>query len=286
MAGAFAMTGFKSNLAWITPEEWEQLHKLPTKPSIRDEALWPIKNTSRFKLKRIVRTDANGQFEMRFQRSDMIHEFVVFEEDYLTAVLSRSDFGRVANGCLELPKMPLYPAAKIMIEPHVDCINVWLRFIPESQYGRKGPRYAVKVEGNIKQPCYIPAGHSYRAEFSIPYEDEWCIPKIPQTVNLKQGETLDLGRFVFEPAIKIFIKVVDSAGEPVVGVRLAKLSDDPYKMYGIHRTDENGICPYYVEPNSEPRFNAFQHEDLRLLKSVTLKIGGREDEGKEFTIQL
>jgi hypothetical protein len=287
MAGAFVMTGFKSNLAWITPEEWEKLHKLPVNPLLSDDALWPIKNTSDFKLKGIARTDPNGRFEMKLRRGEQVLDFVAFEQDYCSATVSKDRFGPLENNRVQLPKVSLFPAAKVMIEPRVDYSNVWLRFFPESEDGREGPGYGEKVEKNLKQPCYIPAGHRYRLEFSIPYDDEWCIPEIPQRVKLKQSETLDLGRFVFEPAIKILIKVIDSESKPAVGVRLIRSYDDPYHNVVAHKTDENGITSFHVEPSSEIVFSVLCNcPGNHVVKTAAFRIGGREDEGKEFTIQL
>jgi len=124
-------------------------------------------------------------------------------------------------------------------------------------------------------------------KFSISYEDKWCIPDIPQTINLKQGEVLDLGRFVFEPAIRIFIKVLDSAGERVEGAPVVRSYDDPYHNVRAHKTNEAGKASFYVEPNSEVTFNVFQDEkSWKVLKAVTFKIGGRENEGKVFILKL
>jgi hypothetical protein len=284
MVGAFVMGGFKSNLAWLTSEEWKELHKLPTNPSLGHEALWPIRNISPFKPKRIVRTDSNGLFEMRFGYRDLIHEVVAFEENYFSSARRP---GRAVNGRVELPPMSLLPAAKVVVEPHVECRNIWLRFIPEGDAGYNGPRLSSRLEGYLRQPCHVPTGTKLKVKFSIPYEDQWCIPDIPQTISLKQGETLDLGRFVFEPAIKVFVKVVDSAGEPVKGLPTTRWFDDPYHHVEARSTNENGKIAFNVEPNSEVAFTVYRdRKTWQVLKTVTFKIGGRDDEGKEFILKL
>jgi hypothetical protein len=302
MNGAFVMAGGGRNLAWITQEHWKELHKLPTNPSLSNEALRPIKDTSPFKPGLIVRTGPDGRFEITSRPDALIFYFVAFEENYLSTELGHSGFPPLKDGQVEFPPMPLFPAAKIMIEPYVGCSNVWLGFIAEpnenssrattffNMYGgySSGPEvYRPSLKGQVRQPYHVPAGVRFKMKFSIPYEEKWCIPDIPQTINLKQGETLDLGRFVFDPALKIFLKVIDSAGKPVVGVPIVRWFDDISHNIRALETDSSGKAAFYVEPNLEVKFTIYRDQkSWKILKTVTCEVGGREDEGKEFTVKL
>lgn len=303
MEGAFVMTGFEGNLAWITSQEWEQLHRLPTKPSLNDEALWPVKNISGSgSLGPIGRTNSDGRFEIALSVHEMVYEIVAFEEDYLSTRLRRDSFGTSRNGRVDLQPMPLFPAAKVMIEPQLDCRNFFLGFVPdENDYSRKaaiffnmyggyssGPEARmVGLARNQRQPYHVPAEVSFKMKFSIPYDDECCIPEIPGTVRLEQGEVLDLGRFVFEPAIKIFVKVVDASGKAIEGIHVTRWFDDPYHNIRKRKTDAKGRIQYNVEPNSKVRFTLFPDtNNWNVRKEVALEIGGRDYSGKEFVIGL
>ncbi|MHC4477440.1 MAG: hypothetical protein ACYTEL_17470 [Planctomycetota bacterium] len=300
--GAFVIVGFQSNLAWITPQEWKELHKLPIDPSPEAEAVRPIKDTSNFPLRAIARTGPKGRFEIRSRTGQIVHEIVAFEQNYVSTTLPRRYFGRAQDGRFDLPAMPLFPAAKVVIEPRVDCQNVLLDLIPEANdnspmaaaFVQMQPGYVpgpqlvnARVEPYLRQPHYVPAGLNFRLRFSIPYEDQWTIPEIPQEINLRQGETLDLGRFIFERGIRVFLKVLDSSGNPIRGVPVVRFFDDPYHHIEALQTDENGRIPYNVEPNSEVKFRVYRDtKKWEVLKNATIKIGGRDDSGKEFVIGL
>lgn len=149
------------------------------------------------------------------------------------------------------------------------------------------------LEMNREHTFRVPAGAKFKILFIVPH-DEWCVPDIPEIENLKQGETLDLGRCTFKPAMKIYLKVVNSAGESVKGVPITKTFNDQYYFIQsalqrpeVHITDENGKTAFYVKPNSEAKFDIYRSlESWEVLKAVTFEIGGREDEGKVFTVQF
>ena len=86
--------------------------------------------------------------------------------------------------------------------------------------------------------------------------------------------------------MKIFLKMVSSAGSPLECVPIRELWADPYQDISVHRTDEDGKTAFYVPPNSKVKFNVYQDEESwEVVKTVTYEIGGKEDKGKVFTVQ-
>jgi hypothetical protein len=267
-----------------------------------------------------VKTDSNGRFEIRFRPNSQRHdELTAFKEDYFSAQISIGDLPRAKSGRVEVQPMLLFPAAKLKIVPCIagdapagyrvvaaaERIRPWVVIghnespIWSSTFsamcrglsgrGRIPPQ---RLKMNHEHTFPVPAGVDFRLRLTTRYES-LCPPYIPQTINLKQGELLNLGRCVFEPAIQIFLKVVDSVGEPMSSIAIAKRPNDPYNTRGsllgvkFHRTSKSGRVAFYVRPNSQAKFDIYR--DVRtsdVIKTVTFKMGGREDEGKEFVVQL
>ncbi|HUT31603.1 MAG TPA: hypothetical protein VMX13_17565 [Sedimentisphaerales bacterium] len=308
MAGAFVMTRRSGNLAWITPEEWKQLHKLPINPSLGDEALWPIKNISSSKLPQIVRTDANGGFEMRLSRASRLQELVAFEENFLSTALWHRHFGPAEDGRVEVPPIPIFPAAKIKVTPFVDVdpfAEPSMFVIPAHLRPRliidedKNPSWVAtfssmygssiskpQLEMGQPQAFYVPAESRLGILLEVS-QDYFYAAGVLEITNLKHGEILDLGLQEFKRTMKIVLKVLDSADEPVVGRKLRKHPDGFSYNIDPHKTNKEGLTTFYVRPNSEAKFDVLcTCPGEHIVKTVEFKIGGREDEGKDFTIQL
>jgi hypothetical protein len=314
MAGAFIMAGLERNLADITAEEWEVMHKLPVNPPVNHPVLEPLFYMSPWPIKKVVRTDSNGRFEMSLKRkAPLPHEFVAFEENYLSAVIGRHDFGSPKDGHIELGRMPLFPAAKIRIYPCVevynngkpciqaDNVNVFLQVALEgmensreesiffrgySGFSRGARTPTSRPNMNHTAWFYVPAGFSYKLEFDLHFDHGWSIPEIPQTINLKQGETLDLGKFVFDPLLKLPVKVITSNGYPINGVWVKNLSiKGPHYVGRTDQTKNKGMALLYVKPDSKQQI-LFDFRDVyaNMRHTLLLDVGSKEDVGKGFTI--
>jgi hypothetical protein len=315
MAGAFVMAGLEKNLAEVTAEEWEVMHKLPVNPPVNHPVLEPLSYMSPWPIKKIVRTDSNGRFEMSFKRKDKLpYEFVAFEENYLSAAITTYDYGSPKDGRIELGRMPLYPAAKVRIYPCIEAYNngnpriqaynvsVWLRVRREgmqnsreasiffSRYGgysRGVQTPTSQPEMNQTKTLYVPAGFSHKLEFDLPYDQGWIIPDIPQEINLKQGETLDLGKYVFLPRLKLSVKVLTSTGYPIERVRVENLSRKNSVYTNVLTTDKKGVVPLYVQLNSKQEILFdFSNIYANMRRTLLLDVGSKEDAGKGFTVVL
>ena len=111
MPGAFVI-GFISsshgNLSIITDQQWQALHALPVEPDLTDPAVKPI--TQIYGVKKIVRTDELGNFQMSFRPGE-IYGFIAFEKDYLGLMHRRHALIADRNGQAEIPVMKLYPSS-------------------------------------------------------------------------------------------------------------------------------------------------------------------------------
>ncbi|MHC4543499.1 MAG: hypothetical protein ACYTDW_05665 [Planctomycetota bacterium] len=315
MAGAFVMAGLEKNLAEVMAEEWEVMHKLPVKPSVNHPVLEPLSYMSPWPIKKVVRTDSNGRFEMSFKRKGKLpYEFVAFEENYLSAAIIRPYFSSPKDGRMEIGLMPLFPAAKVRIYPCIEIynkgkpcheasqVNVFLRVAREgiensreasiffSRYGGYSGGVQTptsRSEMNQTTSFYVPAGFSHRLEFDLPYDQGWIIPDIPREINLKQGETFDLGKYVFLPRLKLSVKVLTSTGYPIERVRVKNLSRKNSVYTNVLTTDKKGVVPLYVQLNSKQEILFdFSNIYANMRRTLLLDVGSKEDAGKGFTVVL
>ena len=96
----------------ITEEQWEALHALPVDPCLTDPAVKPVCEI--YVVKKIVRTDEQGYFQMSFRPGE-IYGFIAFEENYLGLMHRRHALIPDENGMVKIPAMTLYPAATVFV---------------------------------------------------------------------------------------------------------------------------------------------------------------------------
>ena len=89
--------------------------------------------------------------------------------------------------------------------------------------------------------------------------------------------------------MKVYVKIVDSAGEPVEGVPVRKLVGNTGSV--AHNTDENGRVMFYLPPYSRGRFyvsyyGRAEEAGMHLKEELPYKIMGEEDNESEFVLEL
>lgn len=259
-------------------------------------------------------TDSEGLFEATFKPSDYLYSFIASKENYMDTQITRSGFGAVQDGTVELQPMLLFPAAKIKIYPCIEeynsgrpCIEAenvgcWLKFLKDetdfsknasiffSLYGgySSGPEIEFpRLKVNWYRTYYVPAGISFNIKLIPSYrEKQWWPPDLKQTLKLKQGEILDLGRLELKPAVKIVLKVVDFVDKPIEGLPIQQVFDEAYSGVVAEVSDQEGLVTFHVEPNSEVTFKIRLADRIaHLQRYSTYKVEGREDEGKVFKFQ-
>jgi len=216
-----------------------------------------------------------------------------------------------ASGQVTLPPVKLFPAGTVLIEPvfpeyaygnsrrprltmsivtDKDDPTPWLKDLWASPVENSGASVARQkdLSPNARRSVYVPASVTMTLLLYDYLESPVAPLAIPDVV-VGQGETRDLGRLELDSGVTVAVKVIDSAGKPVKGVRL-NCMDDRYGHCGlIAPTNANGIAEAHVAPSSKGRFVLYYYgrspED-RLEASVANSVAGPEDNGREFVLQL
>ena len=302
MPGAFVI-GFsgkrKGNLSMITDRQWEALHALPADPSLADPAVKSICEI--YGVIRIVRAEELGHFQMSFRPGE-IYGFIAFEEHYLGLQHRRHALIPNENRMAEVPAMKLYPAATVVVEACTEAerISIWPRWVIDENDNAVWVRdflatddrresmftYDSWLEPNQAQSFHIPAGLNVRLKLDTPYDREWCPIEISKVIHLAQGQVVDLGRYEFKPALEVSVLVTDAWGEPVEGVPVRMVHNGTHWSVA-HNSDQTGISRFHVVPHSQGEFGVYRVEDgIFLRETIPYTIGGNEDAGRQFTLQL
>jgi len=303
MAGA-CVIGYNSkargNLSMITDRQWQALHALPADPSLTDPAVKPVCDI--YGVKKIVRTDGQGRFQMSFRPGE-IYGFIAFEENYLGLQHRRHALIPDENRQAEIPVIKLYPAATVLIEVRTEAehISIWPRWIIDENKNPVWVReflatddrresmftYDAWIAQNKAQSFHVPAGLNLRVKLDTPYERQFCPIEIPQVIHLAQGQVLDLGRHEFKPALEVYVQMTNTQGLAIEGVPVRVLRNgDTWSV--AHNTDESGIALFHVAPNSHGQFGVSYHGEggLYLNETIPYDMGGNQDSGRQFTLQL
>ncbi len=332
MPGAIVMSvedGFGNDVSLLEPNQWDAICSVGPELDPQEPALAPLKEA--FKFKKITQTDPKGSFEISFRPGEIGGCLVAVKKDYLGAAqklsyfmptdetkTKTSEFEAVepdGDGCITLPEMKLFPAGTIVIEPNVpteaeeaghdevrlhwftdpDDNTFWLSDLWATPKNNKGGYlfYKYDLRSNEIETAYIPAGLELTMRVYMMGESRWG-PIIIDGIKLEQGQVLDLGRQDFQPAIRVSLKVIDSANEPVesVSVRINN-NVSPWLIFMQGPiTNENGIVRFRVPTYSSGEFVIEYYEDakdsksMHLRESVAYEIGGEEDAGREFTMTI
>jgi len=294
----------RNNFSSITDQQWEALYALPADPCVEDSALEPLQSI--YGVKKVVRTDGNGKFEMNVDLREALYGFVAFEKNYLGIMHRTFALEPDANRYAEVPVIQLYPAAKVMVEPrittkHLSVLPGWL--IEESNNPPTWVKELLNTDDrrerlftydnwikiNTRQSFYIPAEVNLRVKLSTPHDEKFDAITTNEVINLAQGEVYDLGAQIFDSnsTIKVSVKVVNSAGEAVKGVPVRQLSGWPGWSV-TNNTDAKGMVYFHVPLYSKGKFgvNYYQEGRAGLYESIDYEVNGEEDAGAEFVLIL
>jgi hypothetical protein len=310
MPGAFVMlmTGSgQGNFCSITDQQWQALHELEPYPAIDDQALTPLRRIYSFSS--FSKTDKTGHYEIQKMTNEgKPYALVLFEQEYISFMYRKYALKPDENNRVEVPTIKLFPAAKVSIELHADQehLSIWPRWLIDKDDNPSWAEALLAIEAkpetslkydewlkpNKVNTFYVPAGLNLRVKLDTPYDRQFCPITIDQMIYLQHGETLDLGSYTFQRALKVTVLVVDSAGEPVEGVPVRQMYqsnswDVPYT------SDPNGIVQFNVPANSKGKFGVMRHfykeqtrEERDLSQTISYEIAGPEDQGRQFVLQL
>jgi hypothetical protein len=284
VAGSLTTNNDK-NLACLSDEQWLAINRLSNPIDLHDPALDPIREL--YSLFTCQKTDAQGKFLCSALPAENVRLWVISGENYLPVmrltlpnVTQNTDFG----------DFYMFPAAKMKLHVVVPEKNIAVKakWVFEKD---QSPLWAEKtysaerryLRTNEPETIFVPANAPFRLKLEISYADQWAPLEVDEVFNAKHGETIDAGKLLLQPAIPIFIKVVDPQGQPVEGVPLRL----PQTV--AHITDIEGRAKFYVPENSSGSAG-IQYHNIETKKSmgklIQYEVQGKEDAGKEYLIQL
>jgi len=167
----------------------------------------------------------------------------------------------------------------------LDRVPTFLEIEQGSQFSFTDKR---SVLPNDAHTFYVPAGLKLNLSFYLEHNPDykWAAAIVPQTVNLKQGELLDLGGLKIPPAPRIFVKAVDSAGACVRDVPVQHWFEK-VGLLQTKNTDENGLVGFYSRYNRKGKFVVGNENDGRgLYTSLSYEIRSEEEIGTEYTLTV
>lgn len=316
MAGAFVIDIVSSdtgkNLSMLTPERWDKLHALSDSVSWSHKDLVKVFEPACYDFSKIVRTDENGWFELGVPPKRDFGKLVIFEQNYLTVITDIDKCEQDDKNTFKVPLTRLFPAAKIRVQTwaegtyHPTRPSVWPECIIDK---RNNPPWvhdflpAWEVDSfmddirndfclNLNEQCSfpVPAGLYVQIQLRarLREAEHWSPVTIAETVKLRQGQTLDLGRVQIHPTIVVFAEVLNSAGQPIEGVPVTAVS-----RYGkkISNTDEEGIALFYLARDAAGEFVVeYKQRDepgaLDLREAIPYEIARPEDANIVYTLQV
>jgi len=285
----------------ISPQQWELLHSVPGVPSASDPAAKPFQK--RFYFKQITRTDETGRFRIAFKsgRDAYFSEFAAVEKDYLGAIQGRSKSNK--DKTIELATMKLFPSATVVIRPSVKekKVSVRVRWHIDPNDNPPWANQLLSCYKNLQLMCnnllwanrvhsfHVPAGLNMSITLYPVDNGRWSQLTI-EGIKAEQGQRLDLGHRELQPTLRVSVKAIDSANEPVEGVSVTCATQGG--LSGQRSiSNENGVAFFGVPPHSKGRFSVYYRggrgDPVRpFSESITYEIGGEKDVGRQFTLQL
>jgi hypothetical protein len=327
MPGIFIIAAgfYEADFSIITPEQWQQLNQLAANSLPDDPALAPIHQLIPFN--RIMRTGPNGQFEIDINPTEKFQNILksgqspygdtlftcdylmVFYENYLAVRYKLDEYTPSEsdqNSRIELPTIRLYPAAKVIFEPYLeekDCsIHFrweisreiqpdWTReffaFSNKSVYPFIFKSY---LAPNVVQSVPIPAGLTPQFELQVkPRKGIWWCPIYTESISAAQGQIIDLGRITIHQEIPIYVKAIDSAGNPIEGLAITHGIADGKRWFGQRQiTDSKGMAKFFSPPYYKAAFFVGWHGvgAQTPWQKLIYETKGPQDANSIFTMQL
>jgi hypothetical protein len=138
-----------------------------------------------------------------------------------------------------------------------------------------------------KKIVHVPAGVRLKLQVRPLTDNEyaWVPYTYPQTIFLRQGETLDLGPCEIRKTIHIFVKVVDIQGKPVEGIPIEHPLAEQTEQTERHNTDAQGKVRFSVYPHYKGHFT-ISCETHGAQAQMPFEVGGDGDTGREFVFPI
>jgi len=215
------------------------------------------------------------------------------------------------NGVVAVQPLKLFPAGIVVFQPVIsdpgyedrrERLHFYWMILPDANQpdsvqslygdfrdnGGVNPFCAYELRPNVAQTRYVPAGTNLRIMLR-PIGRADTPPAHFEDIRLAQGQVLDLGRVELKPGAPVVVRVVDSAGNPIRNQGIEYVQEDGFSWGPNSRTDADGKMTVGLPANSAGHLRIcryIQQTQTHIESSTPYKIGGQEDAGKEFTLQL
>ncbi len=272
MPGAFVINhmGGAEIFATLKDADWAALEALPAGPTKDAPALNRLRNN--FFFRALLRTDDQGRYEIREPVSANVSGLLAFARGRLPCSVNTANAGRTPEDKSPLCDLPLFPAARVTVQPvcpaNVSTTTDW-ELSPEGQpewFDRfkavfQGPMAGAQIAArswlspNQPKTIYVPADVRLTLVLHAPNNDELCSARIDKPIQLPPGGDLNVGQVTFEPALPMTVRVTDPAGKPVPGVPVRRMVLPSDTWSPAHLTDADGLARLHVPKNSHGYFS-------------------------------
>jgi len=303
----------------LTAEQWNALRALEAPLNLNAPALAPVADI--FDPMQITISDASGRFQFAISEGQVIMLMTAgaIGENLIGTIQAMENpapdprrgprtrsIETDQYGSIILPPLKMFPAGKITLQanipvpsigepPRIRCYAFpsanatvpWVEEIKKAAMLRE-----CELQPNKPQTASFPADIELDLRIVELRSGRWVPIHIPG-IRLQHAQALDLGQLTFEPPMNIFLKVIDSGGNPVEGAPISLRTDCSFHPKRINRTDENGLTSVPIAPNCKALFSVVHyelspgnHRPKEYKESVEYQIGGPEDKDKKFTFTL
>lgn len=258
----------RDNLALLSADDWKLLRTAPSVPESDHPAL--LKLRQHYGVQELVRTDAEGRFEITRRPEQEFYGLMAFAEDFVPFKKAMHDIQPNKRNVVDVGEFPLFPAGKVLVRPVYDGDRLsvspkWLptkedqpewidRFHAAGDRSGKEFEYVHWLKLNELQPVFVPADVRLRLRFETPYDDQWSPHTIAKPIQLKPAATLEIGDIRFAAALSAVVHVFDKEGHSVEGIPVRRMHNADRAWCVAHNTDKDGRAFFYINPNSQGQF--------------------------------
>ena len=281
MAGAIVV-GYSASgggtLAQLGRDDWEALRETALDASLDSPALRKLGKI--YRIDGFTRSDDGGRFEITQPRDREFYGLIALAEDFVPFTIScfylrpklEADQGERKQTGKPLERdFMLFPAAKVIVKPVSEKKSFgvypwwitadkdqpdWItRFHAATKETGGDYAYNGWMTINEEQPLYVPAGLKLKFRFEPSKHDDSAAPFVmPETIEMKQGETRNIGEIQFADTLRATVRVVNKDGTPLEGLVVRSLHDDERAWSLPHNTDASGEAFFGLNPNSTGKF--------------------------------
>ena len=309
LAGAFVlgMTAVGGRLADIGPETWESISALPADADPNDERFDPLQRIVGFAC--VTRSGPNGSYRMESPAGTGAHSLIVCRQDAIGFRVPLHILQPDADNRISVPDVRLYPAARVVVTPHVtESIRSHVPIAPRWIIDEgSNPRWAIDMipwvtghrqnEGQFEYDGWIRPGEKFEIQIpanvtmslrlETPYSEDLGNLTISESINLPWGGLLDLGEHTIPQNRMVMVRVLDDAGIPVEGLPVRKKIDGGWDV--AENSDAEGLCKLYVPEQSTIQVGVRHYNrETERSEEATLEIsvGNRDEDIAEHTLQV